>query len=374
MKRNVLMLIVILMICAILPCAGAEEEMQNARTYEDKVAYAVETFGFDDDLAYPYFPTHLDPVCYNGYLSLTAGFKDGESYAAYGGYTDTDVQDYLGYLQYWGYEVTEHSSALEGIREWHAVCPSPRNDGKGLMEKMRVYHSPEWEMLTVAYPYLDGVLYETWSESTFYAFGSRQAFALPYAMEVAGVGMTIDEIRCMDEVEIFSETEPVMSPHSSMRMNDELRMTPGAENSWRLNVTGNINKRHRSILGVHLSFDRPVHQEWLEKLCLATAEVSEQEAHFAQVPMLYLYESNGTLHTWTDETESSSVWVLFPPCYYGDQEAWRIYARVMETANAWIGDLREWTYVDLYPPFEMEEEEDTPQPTPAINWEDWTWN
>ena len=86
------------------------EEVQNAADeYEVSVNYAVETFGFDESVEYPYMPTHLDPVCYRGYLSLTSGFKDGDCYAAYGGWNEAEVQDYLNFLMYLGYECAEYS-------------------------------------------------------------------------------------------------------------------------------------------------------------------------------------------------------------------------------------------------------------------------
>ena len=166
MKRMTSMLLAMLMLFACVPAFAVEptptpevhilttsEETQKAvDRYQANVNYALETFGFDDSVAYPYLPTHIDPVCYRGYLSLVSGYKDGDCYAAYGGWSEEEVQDYLNFFTYLGYDCAERACDLPGVREWHCANPTPREDGKGLLENVKVFYAAEHEMLVIAYP------------------------------------------------------------------------------------------------------------------------------------------------------------------------------------------------------------------------------
>ena len=48
------------------------------------------------------------------------------------------------------------------------------------------------------------------------------------------------------------------------------------------------------------------------------------------------------------ETIASNLWAIFPFRYYDLEATKRVYLYLQEDDQMWIGDLREWTYADVY--------------------------
>ena len=329
------------------------EEVQNAADeYEVSVNYAVETFGFDESVEYPYMPTHLDPVCYRGYLSLTSGFKDGDCYAAYGGWNEAEVQDYLNFLMYLGYECAEYSCEIPGTLEWQLSNPTPREDGKGLLDNVKVFYAAEKEMLVIAYPYVDAFLYESWSESTLSYPYWRYLLnePTPYTFEnISGHTITVEEIIYARDMSVCSQEKPVFRLHTE-DPNDPYKMilVPRGEPYHDMWLMDAPEEEDLLLMMVRLTFDQPVDKQFVDRLHIAVADSDFESAHQAEFPMMYGWDDLCVLSPWTEDTVSSNLWAVFPFRYYDLEATKRVYLYLQEDDQTWIGDLREWTYADVY--------------------------
>lgn len=367
MKRMTSMLLAMLMLFACVPAFAVEptptpevhilttsEETQKAvDRYQANVNYALETFGFDDSVAYPYLPTHIDPVCYRGYLSLVSGYKDGDCYAAYGGWSEEEVQDYLNFFTYLGYDCAERACDLPGVREWHCANPTPREDGKGLLENVKVFYAAEHEMLVIAYPYLDAFLYESWGEAsmTYPYYKSRLTEHVPYTFEdVAGRDVTVERIIYTRDMSVVSREKPALrlhaeDPSDSHKMALELRDEP-YHDTWIM--LPSEDEEDLLLFILLIAFDEPVDKAYVDRLHFAAADTDPSSVHQAEFPMFYGWDDRCALYPWTEDTVADNLWVIFPYRICDIEEAKRVYLCVQEPGQQWMGDLRQWRQAEIY--------------------------
>ena len=66
------------------------------------------------------------------------------------------------------------------------------------------------------------------------------------------------------------------------------------------------------------------------------------------------------------------MWVLFPPQYREWYTPRRVYLYEKDPDDPWIGDLRQWEYVDFYEAYRVEMEDG--QETYSDEWFFWEWD
>lgn len=200
-----------LLVC--LPLSTYAEEY----SYDDNCEYVLTTFKLADTAYYPYRPLHIDPVSYNGICSIVGGLNGDTYYVAYSCYKAEDIERYLDYLQYWGYEVEETPCTIPDMKSWRLVGTDADMAHRPLVPAIDVYHATERELLIVAYSYLDAWLYDAWLEKPEWGWMNNpfKEEPLPYTLQLrADAAISVKEVRLTKELYIIADEELPVYPYS----------------------------------------------------------------------------------------------------------------------------------------------------------------
>ena len=331
------------------PTPDAVPQFDFSEAEEDPgLAKVVEQLGIHIDYDYPYLPTHLDPVCAFGWIATESGYNGDDFYVIYRQHYATHVQEYLDYLASMGYRIVRQECDLEGLVEWHALCPSPAADGSGLMEKLRIFHAPLQELMVVSYPYLDAFLYSVWGETSGIGadFGVYRSPSFSHTMTIApDCSVTVEEIRFPQSVDVYAPLEQdLYQVRSKAYWQNVILYSPLIGSGlWRLD-----DGKGNAFPSVRLSFDTPVDADFVRRLRILRGDVDDEYLNCAEPPILLACNSNGVLTAWTEEMQTDELWVLFRPINCHALKPQRLYICLQDPADPWIGDLRQWAYADFF--------------------------
>lgn len=353
MLKNILCISLSMLLCVHGCMYAAAEEMANS--YEEKCRFVAELFGFEESMAYPYLPMHIDPVCYRGYLSITGGMKDEAYYAAYGGWSAQNVESYREYLEFWGYECADQPCELPGVKAWTLSNPSPEAGCDGLLNEIRLYHVADREILVITYPYLDAFLYDEWVYTTF-SYPYWKAYekeSIPFVLQLSDQKqVTVEETCFGEELLVHTKNTLILGPYDLEMLADgfaDIEQVDLERGIWHMSAAQSRNSEQRmNFPCIRLVFEDEVDKAFLDTLCAALADSEYQYADCASPAMFCASEKDGILSIVDIDTKVSSVWVVFPPGFNDPLEPRRLYLRMRDPQEPWIGDLRQWTYADFF--------------------------
>lgn len=351
-RMLIVSLAVFLLVCT--PLSAFAEEY----SYDDNCEYVLEVFGLEDTAYYPYLPLHIDPVSYSGACSMVGGLNGDTYYVGYSCYKAEDVERYLDYLHYWGYEAEETSSAIPDMNAWHLVGVGTDADvaRRPLVPVIDVYQAVERELLIVAYSYLDAWLYDAWLEKPEWGWMNNpfKAESLPYTLQLReDVAICVAEVRLAKELYIVADEELLIYPYS-LPLLEERDVAMSAINfgeKWLHHWKYDRNSTTIPyMLCVRIAFDKSLRDEILHSLRAATANVEQSEyGDCVDVSMMFLsqYAEDDVLFTSDLSDTESEVWLVFPPgC--GIDTLQRLYFCLEDDRDPWIGDLRDWAYMNVF--------------------------
>lgn len=349
---------ILLMMTLLLGAAGAAlADTQNDDM--DIFTYSPILFGFDDSDYYPYLPTFFDPVNYYGYISLTGGVKDDAYYAVYPCDTAESLMPYFDYLAYWGYTGAPMECDLLGVEAWHMTSSETSCEGRPLMQTLDVYFAEEHGVMAVACSYLDAWIYDEWlAHPDMFTYDHFDPSYLPSTLWLGeDVSIIVEEFFLTDQLFVNSEEELSLWPYDAeLLQHRDLQIRSMQETGASMTQhilhadSGNaVNKVQ--MLCVRVSCESGVRADLLRSLRAALADADENDPQYADctdVPMLLLTQSEEDPLIFTlAEEAASDLWLVFPPSVYRDGDVMRLYLCLEDENNPWIGDLRDWQYVNF---------------------------
>lgn len=351
-----LLLAAMLLICS----AGSAFAEEKIDTYDELLKYTEELFGFTDTRYYPYLPTFVDPVNYCSYLSMHSGVKGDEYYAAYNGWSEEDVALYRGYLEYWGYVGAPMACDLPGVTAWRMTSAESAREGRPLMQTVDVYHVAEHELLVIAYSYLDAWIIDEWlAYPDWHIYDHFEPGMLPCILPLSeDVTITVEEILLTDLLFVTSEGELSLYPYApSILQERDLQVTSlktldSSTVQHILHVEKNNYSSDVNMMCVRISYNYGARDELLHSLRAALAEADEKYTQYADctdVPMLLLTqtEEDSLSFSLAGEEENEDLWLVFPSAVYNAWDVQRLYFCLQDENAPWIGDLRDWRYVNF---------------------------
>lgn len=340
--------------------AEATTKPSEGLSYEELLRYAEELFGFEDTRYYPYLPTFLDPVNYYGYLSMHGGVKDDIYYVVYNGHSEENVTAYLGFLEYWGYVGEPADSGLSGVQAWRMTSGTSQHEGRPLMQKVDVYYVTEHGLLVVAYSYLDAWLYDEWLACPdWQIYDHFEPGMLPCILPLNDdVTITVEEVFLTDLLFVTAGKELSLYPYEASMLEElDLHITAleapdGSFTQYALHMESDDSQTNRQMLCVRLSCNYGAREKLLHSLRAASVEADEGYSEYADctdVPMLTLTQSEDDplVFSVAEVGESTDLWLVFPPGVYDAWEVRRLYFCLQDETAPWIGDLRNWKYVNF---------------------------
>lgn len=345
-----LLLLALVLLAAPVFHAQAEEEADF-----DLCVYAETLFGFESMAYYPYLPTHIDPVSYDGGIALDVGLKGDQLYAVYHSWQEDDLSHYLDYLAYFGYAVTPVDCALPSVSAWRAAGPGTASEGRPLLQELEIYHVSERQLLAVAYPYLDAWILDAWIDQPDWIIGDPFKLSkLPCTLQLAeDTVITVEEFALTKKLNVYGQKDLSFAPYVDSALKGR------GFKARALNTVNPDTALHffevdkypssRFMMCVRISFDEASRSKILSSLRVAAADTSMSEyADVISLPMLQMnsLEPEKFLFSAAAPT-ASDLWLLFPPYAYEAGDYQRLYFCLQEEDDPWIGDLRDWTYMDF---------------------------
>lgn len=352
-KKHFKLFVVIILLCCM--CSSTHATAAEY-TYDDNCEYVLETFRLEDPSYYPYLPLHIDPVSYSGVCGIVGGLNDDTYYVGYSYYKAEDIGRYLDYLQYWGYKAAETPCTIPDMMAWHLVGTDPNAERRPLVPVIDIYHAVERELLIVAYSYLDAWLYDAWLEVPEWVWTHNpfKAESLPYTLQLReDAAISVEEVRLTKELFIIADEELPVYPYSLplLKERDLAMSAVKIEEKWLHHWK--YDRKSTTIpyiLCIRISFDKTLRDEILHSLRAATANVQQsQYGDCVDVSMIFLsqYAEDDILFTSDLCAAESEVWLVFPPgC--GIDTLQRLYFCLEKDTDPWIGDLRDWSYMNVY--------------------------
>lgn len=350
---------ILLMAALLLGTAGvALAETQNDDM--DIFTYAPILFGFEDSDYYPYLPTFFDPVNYYGYISLTGGVKDDTYYAVYPCDTAEWLMSYFDYLAYWGYTGAPMECDLPGVEAWHMTSTESSCEGRPLMQTLDVYFAEDHGVMAVACSYLDAWIYDEWlAHPDMFTYDHFDPSHLPSTLWLSeDVSIMVEEFFLTDQLFVNSEEDLSLWPYDAelLQFRDlqirSMQKTGASMTQHILHVDSGSAVNKAQLLCVKVSCGSSAQAEVLHSLRAALAEANDRTTEYADctdVPMLLLTQSekDPLLFTLADEESASDLWLVFPPSVYRTGDVLRLYLCMEDENDPWIGDLRDWQYVNF---------------------------
>ena len=348
-----LLVAVMLLVCTV----GGVLAEDASDAYLENDEYAQALFGFEDASYYPYRPTFLDLVNYEGYIALNGGVKGDEYYAVYTGWSVQKVVQYLGYLEYWGYEGEKMTCDLPGVMAWRMTSTEIPDEERPLLQNVDVYYVEARCLLVIAYPYLDAWLIDEWLLRP--EWGNFMPFdpvALPCGMQLGeDVYVTVEEAFYTDQLYVVAEEELFLYPYGAQILQErELVIASFALSDATLyDLQVESRASNRKMVCVRLSCTDDARAELIRSLSAALASADDYAPEYADcvdVPMLMLTRSGDDQAYFVpaDEAESGDLWLVFPPDMHNERVAKRLYLRLRDEETPWIGDLRDWQYLNFW--------------------------
>lgn len=348
---------ILMAVMLLLGAAGAAlAEVQTDDMFSDEQSL----FGFEETSYYPYLPTFLDPVNYYGYISLTSGVKDDTYYAVYPCDSENALPLYLGYLEYWGYAGTPMDCDLPGVTAWRMTNAGASRQNRPLMQTVDVYYAAEQGIMAVAYSYLDAWIYDEWlAEPDWQTYHHFDPAYLPQRFWLGeNVTVTVEEFFLADLLFVTAGDELSLYPYDAALLQirdlqiESLKETDSPYTRHVLHTESNNPNNQSQMLCVRVSCEPGVRAELLHSLRAALADTDENDTQYADctdVPMLLLTrsEEDPLLFTIACEEEATDLWLVFPPSVYRAGDVQRLYLCLEYENNPWIGDLRDWQYVNF---------------------------
>ena len=345
---------------AVILLIGAAGGMMGAAQADDMFGDEQSMFGFEETSYYPYLPTFLDPVNYYGYISLTSGVKDDTYYAVYPCDSENDLALYCGYLEYWGYAGAPMDCDLPGVTACRMTSTETAREDRQLMQTVDVYYVAEQGIMAVAYAYLDAWIYDAWLAcpdwQTYDLFDHDD---LPQMLWLnKHVTVTVEEFFLADLLFVTAGEEFSLYPYDAglLQFRDlHIQSVKEADSPFTqhvLHTEPDSPNNHSQMLCVKVSCDHSVRAELLHSLRAALADADENNPQYADctdVPMLLLTQSEEEplFFTIADEESASDLWLVFPPSVYREGDVMRLYLCLEDEKDPWIGDLRDWQYVNF---------------------------
>lgn len=350
---------ILLAVMLLLGTAGAA--LAEAQSDDmDIFSYAQSLFDFEDLVYYPYLPTFLDPVNYFGYVSLTSGVKGDTHYAVYPCDSENDLALYRGYLEYWGYESAPMECELPGVAAWRMNSAGTAHEGRPLMQTVDVYYAAEQGIMAVTYSYLDAWIYDAWlAQPDWQTYDHFDPAYLPQMLWLReDLPVMVEEFFLADLLFVTAGEELSLYPYDAalLQMRDlHIRSIKEADlplTQHVLYTEPDSPNNHSQMLCVRVSCESGVRADLLRSLRAALADADENDPQYADctdVPMLLLTrsEEDPLIFTLAEEEAASDLWLVFPPSVYRDGDVMRLYLCLEDENNPWIGDLRDWQYVNF---------------------------
>ena len=162
MKRICTLLLLLSLL--VLPAAHAEAPAEKYMGYDEFVDWARAHYGYtdpSDNLFLDYDPIYIDPVAYWAWINTDHGVKDGERFIIQRAVDRPLVNDYLIYLQKFGYVRhdlnDDGSSLLSSFR-----LPEPYAATATIPSVINVEYMSSQKMLLVRYNHSYGLVNNVW--------------------------------------------------------------------------------------------------------------------------------------------------------------------------------------------------------------------
>lgn len=325
-------------------------------SYFEKYEYANQLFGLTNASYTPHKPLFIEPFCTNRLNTITSGVREGKQYSVYAHYNEEKVSDYLAYLEFWGYTKSETKCAIPGVQSWKMISTADFGDAYPLLTYVDVFHEAENELMAVAYSYLDAFLMDEYGKNpTWNAYGTMQPSKLPAVLPLKeNVKISLDDAFLTDSLFVVSEKSPLLQPHTLYNLDqlalEESTITIGGGMLRHYAIQREHHLSDSIYLCVKLSFDEKHYDLIRHSLRAAYADdLTAEDADCVTLPIMLLKNTgeDPLFYTLPDDEACSELWLVFPPNNLDNQETMRLYLRLQEEGTTWIGDLREWEYVNF---------------------------
>ena len=355
-KRMIALFVHIVMFCSI-NIAHAESSLDAELGRRDQ--YVNSLFPYESAAYHQYHPTHIDPISYTGYVAWDGGLIGDLDYTYYGGWYEDErnVRDYLAYLEYWGYTIEKQPYDEPDIDAWCATSTEQRTDRRPLMPTVYVYHIKSEGLLMVARSSLDGYIYDQWLDNpdwqTWKVYDPQK---LPLEVQLKeGISVTVEGFLRKEELFILADGELDYAPYSKAVLQGHgiLLESTVAGNETLHHLYCNLEEDpDQELMCVKISFDATVSQQVIPYLRAGfVADLADDGCGDCMyVSVLQLAESTDSkgVYTIPDPEDCTALWLVFPYCQREDDEVERLYLCLEDENNPWIGDLRDWQYVNFH--------------------------
>lgn len=330
-----------------------------ASELERRDQYVASLFPFESTAYHRYNPTHIDPLNYTGYIAWDGGLIGDMDYTYYTGWHEggQNVQDYLTYLEYWGYTIEKQPDDGPDVDAWCATSTDQRIDRRPLLPNVYVYHIKSEGVLMVARSALDGYVYDQWLNNP--EWRSRNVYdpvQFPVEVQLAeDISVTVEGFLRKEELFILADGELDYAPYSKAVLEGHgiLLESTVAGNEMLHHLYCDLEENpDQELMCVKLSFDAAVSQQVVPYLRVGfVADLTDDSCGDCMyVSILQLAESPDSkgVYAIPDPEDCTALWLVFPYCQREGDEVERLYLCLENENNPWIGDLRDWKYVNFH--------------------------
>lgn len=348
------------LVCVVLMSGiGASYAESWADEMDEMEAYVASIFPFESMSYYPYHPTHIDPINYTGYVAWDGGLLGDWNYTYYTGWTEetNKLQDYLDFLAYWGYVVEQQPFDEPGITAWRAVSTEQRTDRRPLLPTVYVYHSASIGMLMIAYSELDALIYDQWLDApSWRAWNVYDPVILPVDVQLSeDVTVTVEGFLCKKELFILADGELEYAPYSEAVL--------AGHGIYRETIDVGDQRLHhlycdmagwsdQELMCVKVSFDAAQSQQIVPYLRAGlVADLSADgngDGMYVSIVQLAENPQSKGVYAVPDPNDCNALWLIFPYFQREENEVERLYLCLEDENDPWIGDLRDWQYVNFH--------------------------
>lgn len=355
-KRMIALFVHIVLFCSI-NITHAESSLDAELGRRDQ--YVNSLFPYESAAYHQYHPTHVDPISYNGYVAWDGGLIGDLDYTYYGGWYEDErnVRDYLAYLEYWGYTIEKQPYDEPDIDAWCATSTEQRTDRRPLMPTVYVYHIKSEGLLMIARSSLDGYIYDQWLDNpdwqTWKVYDPQK---LPLEVQLTEeITVTVEGFLRKEELFILADGELEHAPYSTdvLEGHGVLLESMAVGNEMLHHLCCDLEENSdQELMCVKLSFDAAVSQQVVPYLRagLVPDLTDDGCGDCMYVSVLQLAESPDSkgVYTIPDPEDCTALWLVFPYFQREDDEVERLYLCLEDENNPWIGDLRDWQYVNFH--------------------------